>query len=75
MCNILEVADKAEVIVNGYAFTKSGENIRVLNLNRPEKASYLSKDGVVLETSMDDVEIDIVLVFSEKRNNVFMESW
>ncbi len=72
MCNILEVADKAEVIVNGYAFTKSGENIRVLNLNRPEKASYLSKDGVVLETSMDDVEIDIVLYYFQ-RNKKYME--
>ena len=29
MCNILEVADAAEVIVNGYAFTKSGDNVTV----------------------------------------------
>ena len=55
MCNILEVADAAEVIVNGYAFTKTGENVKVLNLNRPEKAAYLSQSGEVLETSMDDV--------------------
>ena len=27
MCNILEVADAAEVIVNGYAFTKAGEKL------------------------------------------------
>lgn len=26
MCNILEVADAAEVIVNGYAFTKTGNS-------------------------------------------------
>ena len=72
MCNILEVADKAEVIVNGYAFTKAGKNIRVLNLNRPEKASYLSSNGVVLETSMDDVELDIVLDYFH-RNKKYME--
>lgn len=30
MCNILEVADAAEVIVNGYAFTKAGESDRKL---------------------------------------------
>lgn len=28
MCNILEVADAAEVIVNGYAFTKAGESVK-----------------------------------------------
>ena len=72
MCNILEVADAAEVIVNGYAFTKTGENVKVLNLNRPEKAAYLSQSGEVLETSMDDVEVDIVLDYYQK-NRKYME--
>lgn len=45
MCNIKEVADAAEVIVNGYAYTKDGNNVRVLNLNNPEKATYLSEMG------------------------------
>ena len=72
MCNILEVADAAEVIVNGYAFTKDGTNVEVLNLNRPDKAAVLSKDGEVLETSMDDVELDIVVDYY-KRNRKYME--
>lgn len=72
MCNILEVAEAAEVIVNGYAFTKVGENVKVLNLNRPEKAAYLSQSGEVLETSMDDVELDIVLEYYQ-RNRKYME--
>ncbi|MDD6442322.1 MAG: hypothetical protein PUG71_09510 [bacterium] len=72
MCNILEVADAAEVIVNGYAFTKDGTNVKVLNLNRPDKAAVLSKDGEVLETSMDDVELDIVVDYY-KRNRKYME--
>lgn len=46
MCNILDVA---EMIVNGYAFTKAGENVKVLNLNKPEKAAYLNQLGEVLE--------------------------
>ena len=71
MCNILEVADAAEVIVNGYAFTKDGTNVKVLNLNRPDKAAVLSKDGEVLETSMDDVELDIVVDYY-KRNRKYM---
>ena len=72
MCNILEVADAADVIVNGYAFTKTGENVKVLNLNRPEKAAYLNQAGDVLETSMDDIELDIVLEYYQ-RNRKYME--
>ena len=71
MCNILEVADAAEVIVNGYAFTKAGNNVKVLNLNKPEKAAYLSQAGEVLETSMDDVELDIVVEYY-LRNRKYM---
>ena len=33
MRNIREIADAADVIVNGYAYTKDGENIRVLKQN------------------------------------------
>ena len=72
MCNILEVADAAQVIVNGYAFTNAGANVKVLNLNRPEKAAFLSRSGEVLETSMDDVELDIILDYY-KRNRKYME--
>ena len=73
MCNIMDVADAAEVIVNGYAFTKAGENVKVLNLNRPEKAAYLSQAGEVLETSMDDVELDIVLEYYQKNRKYMAE--
>ena len=66
MCNILEVADAAEMIVNGYAFTKIGDNVKVLNLNKPEKAAYLSQIGDVLETSMNDIELDIMLEYYQK---------
>ena len=72
MNNIMEVADAAEIIVNGYAFTKDGNNIKVLNLNRPQKAAYISKSGEVLETSMDDIELDIVLDYYS-RNQKYME--
>ena len=67
-----EVADAAEMIINGYAFTKDCENVRVLNLNNPHKAAYLSKSGDVLETSMDDIELEIVLEYYQK-NRKYME--
>ena len=57
---IKEVADKADMIVRGYAFTKAGEIIRVLNLSLPQKALVLNKDGDMLETNMDDIELEIV---------------
>ena len=55
MRSILEVADAAEVIVNGYAFTKAGNNVKVLNLNRPEKALILMKE--ILGSRPDDEEL------------------
>ena len=72
MANIIKVADEADMIVNGYAFTRNQENFRVLNLNRPDRAAVFSKNGEVLETSMDDIEISIVKDYL-KKNRKFME--
>lgn len=57
------IADNADVIINGYAFRQVEQNISVLNLNRPEKASVLTPTGAVLETSMDDIELEIVKTY------------
>ena len=32
------IADKADIIINGYAFTREDDGIHVLNLNSPDKA-------------------------------------
>lgn len=61
MDKIKEIADKANMIVNGYAFTRENDQIRILNLNNLDKALVISADGKVLETTMDDIEIRIVL--------------
>lgn len=61
MDKIKEIADKADMIVNGYAFTRENDQIRILNLNNLDKALVISEDGKVLETTMDDIEILIVL--------------
>ena len=60
MVDIKKIADEAEMIVNGYAFSLCPEGYRVLNLNCPDKATVFSTDMDVLETSMDDIEIHIV---------------
>lgn len=72
MTDIMHVADNANMIINGYAFTQENDRIRILNLNNPTKAVSMKKDGLVLETSMDDIEIQIVKDYLEK-NLDFME--
>lgn len=57
MPDIKTVADKADVIINGYAFTRESDRIHVLNLNSPNKAVVFSTDGEVLETTMDDISM------------------
>ena len=74
MTDVKKVADEADMIINGYAFTQNEEGWRVLNLNRPDKAAVFSKNDEVLETSMDDIEIQIVKSYLEK-NGEFMEGW
>lgn len=72
MVDVIQIADKADLIVNGYAFTRQGDFYRVLNLNHPNHAVVLSKDGKVIETSMDDIEIYIVKDYFF-RNKKYME--
>lgn len=72
MSEIEKVAQSADFIVNGYSFICEDEKVRVLNLNDTARAAVLDKDGEVLETSMDDIEISIVRAYWEK-NKQFAE--
>ncbi len=70
--DIVRVADAADMIVNGYAFTRDAKGYRILNLNQPDKAAVISSDGDVLETSMDDIELQIALDYYAA-NRAFLE--
>lgn len=72
MINVEEVADKADMIVDGYAFTKAGNAVRVLNLNDTDKAAVLSLNGEMLETTMNDIELKLVMIYYN-RNKHFLE--
>lgn len=61
MCNVIEIADKADMIINGYAFTKEENNVRILNLNNPDKAVIVNERDEAVETTMDDIELAIVM--------------
>lgn len=69
--NVKEIADKADMIINGYAFTKQEEYIRVLNLNCVNHAAAIYGDKIV-DTNMDDIENQIVMDYYEQ-NKQFME--
>lgn len=69
--DIKDVANKADMIINGYAFTKDNDYIRVLNLNHTNRAAVIYKDEIV-ETNMDDIEEQIVSDYY-KKNRKYME--
>lgn len=71
---ILKVSSAADMIVCGYAFTKTeNSNIRVLNLKDPHHALLMSQQGEVLETTMDDVELSIVEEYWNKNRKYILE--
>ena len=57
---IKEIADKADLIVNGYAYTRDKGYINVTNLNNLSHAAVIYNDKIV-ETNMDEIEAQIVL--------------
>ena len=68
---IKAIADEADLIVNGYAFLKKGDSIKVINLNHTENMAILDIDGSVKSTTMEEIEVDIVLDYY-KRNCKFV---
>jgi len=65
-----ELVQTSDMIVNGYAFNRLGDNVRVVNMNTGG-AAVLLPDGTVSEASMDDIELEIVQN-CYRRNSKFM---
>ena len=55
------IIDKAAFVVDGYAFSMEDGQVHVLALQAPGHALVLSREGEVLETNMDDIELEIVM--------------
>ena len=55
-----EVADAADMVVNGYAYTRIEDNIRVLNL-RTGKVALVTSGHEVSETNMDDMDLGVAM--------------
>ena len=72
MPDVKSIAEAADMIVDGYAFTVRDDGSSVLNLNHPDRASFYSQAGDLIETSMDDIELVIVREYYD-RNREFLE--
>jgi hypothetical protein len=68
-----KIADKADMIIRGYAFTRNEEGfIQILNLRFPDSAMVITSDGTMVATNMDDIEQVLVLDIW-KKNAKYME--
>ena len=68
-----EIADAADMIVNGFAFTKTGNNVQIVTLNKKQAhVMIIDRSGKVLESSMDPIEQTIALEIWDK-DAEFME--
>ena len=59
MLSIEQIANSAEVIINGYAVSACDEGLRVDNLNTGKGSAVFKADGTLIETNMDDIELEI----------------
>ena len=59
MTDVSAVADKAEVIVRGYAVDRCEDGVRVFNLNDGYSAAVFTPEGRLVETNMDAIGADI----------------
>lgn len=73
---IKAVAEKAIMIVCGYAFSQSEESfIRVVYLHPPYHALVMTREGDVIETNMDDIEISIVQKYWKRNKNLMEQTY
>ena len=61
-----EIAEKADMIIRGYAFTKEGDFVRIFNLNNGKSSMMINLKGKMLASSMDEIEQALVLDIWEK---------
>lgn len=70
------IRSNADMIVCGYAFTRKPDaNVQIVQLVHPYHALVLSGEGEVLETSMDDVELDIVMEYWHRNRKYTEEAY
>ena len=66
-----KIADEADMIINGYAFTKKDDKVFVVHLESFHHVAVIFHD-IIIETNMDEIECQIVLDYYHK-NKEFLE--
>ena len=66
MFDVHEAADRAEVIIEGYAVDRIENGIRVSNLNNGHGVSVFTISGELIESNMDDIELTIAGVMRSR---------
>ena len=69
MIDIQQILDNADLVVNGYAFTKCSIGYRVLNTHNTLNAMVISFNGEPLESTMNDIEMKIVSDYFNKNKH------
>ncbi len=70
---IQKIIDSATFIAGGYAFIRKEDgNISIVNIYPPFHAAVIRENGEVLETNMDDIEIEIVLKHYWHKNKKYI---
>lgn len=59
--DIKDIVDKADMIINGYAFTRDGEYIRILNLEHVNHAAVIFNNRII-ETNIDNIKIAVSIL-------------
>ncbi len=72
---MIQIAENADMIVDGYAFTGYESGCRVIDLNDPVNAMVISGDDEVIETTMDDIEISIVLDLYKRNKENYIDMY
>ena len=73
MNKLLKIATIADIIVNGYAFTKDGTNIKVLNLNKLEKAAFIISSAKLFVKSNGETTVENMGVLTEREAKMIRE--
>ena len=72
---VRKIADGADMIVRGYAFTRADDFIRIFNLNDKESSMVIAPDGTMIETNMNEIEQAHVLDIWRKDSKYMEDSY
>ena len=71
--NAMQIAERADMIVAGYAYTLLEDYIEVTDLENPEKRAIIQGDDVV-ESLMSDEEDDLILMYYRRNKSILEEA-